>query len=132
MEGLVNECCHLGGTLYPILPYRVLLQVEKQSTITGVFRIDVDLSREKRAAYDVGGPELELVVDRKTVSFEQGHDHAAEQRAFGVDLRSDDDLCFRRADGGRQECQRRAEQQADNALHKRILRSGMAACRTRA
>jgi len=72
--------------------------VEEERPVSGVFGVDVDLSRDDRGAHDVGRAELQLVVDREAIRFEQVHDHIAEQCPLGVDLRGDDDPALGRAD----------------------------------
>ena len=73
-------------TALPILPRRVLLLVKEQRAVPGIFRINVDLSRENSGAHDVRGPELQLVFHGNAVRLEQRQDHVPEQGAFGVDL----------------------------------------------
>ena len=65
--------------------------MEEQRAVAGVFGVDVDLPRENGAPHDVGGPELHLVLDGDAVLRQQERDHVAEEAAFGVDLRGDDD-----------------------------------------
>ena len=96
MVFLAVELGDLGIAARPALPHRVLLHVEEQGAVAGVFGIDVDLPGEDRGAHDVGRPELQPVAHRDAVRLEHVEDHVAEQRALGVDLRGDDDRRRRR------------------------------------
>ena len=85
------EFAHGGIAPLPVFPHRIILAVEENGAVAGVFGVDVDLSGKDRGAHDVGRSELDFALGRQSVRFERHGDHVAEQRALGIDLRADDD-----------------------------------------
>ena len=105
---LAVEGCDFGFAARPVLPRGIVLQVEEQRAVPGVFGVDVDLPRQNGSAHDVRRAQLQLVLEGETTGFEQAHDHVAEQCPLGVDLRCDNDPALGRArcdrQGGDEQC----------------------------
>ncbi|KGC52759.1 ABC glycine betaine/choline transporter, periplasmic ligand binding domain protein [Burkholderia pseudomallei] len=80
-----------------VLPRGIVGLVEEERGVARVFRIDVDFACRQRPADDRRRAEPDLVDDGDSVGLEHLRDHVAEQVAFGIDLRRDDD----RAGGAR-------------------------------
>src|SRR3954447_24675062 len=91
-----------------LLPGRIVLLVEEEGSVAGVFGIEVDLAGDERRAHDLGRPELKPVLDRNAGLLERDQDHVAEERAFGIDLRRDHHLVA--ALGGRRKARARERQ----------------------
>jgi len=75
------EPLDLGICLRRVLPRRIVLAMEEDRAIAGVFGIEVDLPGEERRPHDVGRAELDAALDRDAMGRDHLRDHVAEQRA---------------------------------------------------
>jgi len=94
-DDLVGVIVQLLGevvALLQVLPGRIVGLVEEEAGIAGIFGIDVDLACGDRLAHDRRRAERDAVLRLDAVGIERGEDDVAEQGAFGVDLRGDDDV----------------------------------------
>ncbi len=69
-----------------IFPCRIVFIFKKERPVTGVFRIDIQLSGGNRATNDWRRPELNFIDRFNAVAFQYLQNHVAEQRAFGINL----------------------------------------------
>jgi len=82
----------VNRTLACVLPDRIVSLFEEEGGVTGILRVDVDLAGGNRLAHDRRRAELDAIDGLDVVGIEHGKDDVAENTAFGVDLRGDDDI----------------------------------------
>ena len=92
LVGVVIELLRQLIALVDVLPGGVIGLVEEEAGIAGIFGIDVDFACGDRLAHDRCRAKRDAVLRLDAVRFESERNDVAEQRAFRVDLRRNDDV----------------------------------------
>ena len=91
MVFLIIELCRAGKTGRRVLPDRVAIFMKEKSGIAGIFRAEVDGAGQKRRAQDRGWPDPQPVFRRDFGARKSEQYHFAEERAFEIEFRANDD-----------------------------------------